>query len=102
MISPTGVPSPAPSSSLELADVPSGTLAELFLTAVENHGAHLAYRYFSDEGGDLEDVGVRNEAAPDEELRARGSELGPGAGEAGPRAVHRRGVFLSADVSQTA
>ena len=38
------------------ADLPSGTLAELFLTAVEKHGSAVAYRYFADEGSDLEDV----------------------------------------------
>ena len=38
------------------ADLPSGTLAELFLTAVEKHGGHLAYRYFPDEGNDLADI----------------------------------------------
>ena len=38
------------------AKLPSGTLAELFLTAVEKHGSRLAYRYFPDEGSDLADV----------------------------------------------
>jgi long-chain acyl-CoA synthetase len=38
------------------ADLPTGTLAELFLTAVEKYGDTLAYRYFPDEGNDLEDV----------------------------------------------
>ena len=38
------------------ADLPTGTLAELFLTAVEKHGDTLAYRYFPDEGNGLEDV----------------------------------------------
>lgn len=38
------------------ADLPTGTLAELFLTAVEKHGSTLAYRYFPDEGAALEDV----------------------------------------------
>ena len=38
------------------ADLPSGTLGQLFLTAVEDHGERLAYRYFSDEGSKLEDV----------------------------------------------
>ena len=38
------------------ADLPSGTLAELFLTAVERHGGHLAFRYFADEGNDLADI----------------------------------------------
>ena len=36
--------------------LPAGTLTELFLTAVDKHGDRLAYRYFSDEGSDLEDV----------------------------------------------
>ena len=38
------------------ADLPSGTLAELFLTAVGKHGGHLAYRYFPDEGNDLANI----------------------------------------------
>ena len=38
------------------ADLPTGTLAELFLTAVENHGDRLAYRYFPEGGNDLEDI----------------------------------------------
>jgi long-chain acyl-CoA synthetase len=38
------------------ADLPTGTLAELFLTAVEKHGDTLAYRYFPDEGAALEDA----------------------------------------------
>ena len=38
------------------ADLPSGTLVELFLTAVEKHGGHLAYRYFLDEGNGLVDI----------------------------------------------
>ena len=38
------------------AVLPSGTLAELFLTAVERHGSRLAYRYFPGEGDHLEDV----------------------------------------------
>ncbi len=38
------------------ADLPTGTLAELFLTAVEKHGSTLAYRYFPDGGSDLEDI----------------------------------------------
>ncbi len=37
-------------------DLPTGTLAELFLTAVEKHGAQVAYRYFPDEGSDLKDI----------------------------------------------
>ena len=36
--------------------LPAGSLTELFLTAVDKHGDRLAYRYFSDEGNDLEDV----------------------------------------------
>jgi len=36
------------------ADLPTGTLAELFLSAVEQHGSRLAYRYFPGEGRDLE------------------------------------------------
>ena len=47
-------------SALERASnpsvLPSGTLAELFLTAVEHYGDRLAYRYFPDEGDRLEDV----------------------------------------------
>ncbi len=38
------------------AELPTGTLAELFLTAVEKHGAEVAYRYFPDEGSDLKDI----------------------------------------------
>ena len=38
------------------ADLPTGTLGELFLTAVEKHGGRLAYRYFPDEGSDLDDI----------------------------------------------
>jgi long-chain acyl-CoA synthetase len=38
------------------ADLPPGTLAELFLTAVEKHGNTVAYRYFPDKGAALEDV----------------------------------------------
>ena len=38
------------------ADLPTGTLAELFLTAVEKHGNTLAYRYFPGEGSDLDDI----------------------------------------------
>ena len=38
------------------ADLPSGTLAELFLTAVGKHGGHVAYRYFPDEGNDLANI----------------------------------------------
>ena len=38
------------------ADLPTGTLAELFLTAVEQHGNTLAYRYFPGEGSDLKDI----------------------------------------------
>lgn len=38
------------------AALPTGTLAELFLTAVEHHGGRLAYRYFPGEGEHLEDV----------------------------------------------
>ena len=38
------------------ADLPAGTLAKLFLTAVEQHGNTLAYRYFPDEGSDLKDI----------------------------------------------
>jgi long-chain acyl-CoA synthetase len=37
-------------------ELPSGTLTELFLTAVEKHGSCLAYRYFPDEGSALEGV----------------------------------------------
>ncbi len=36
------------------AGLPPGTLAELFLSAVEQHGSRLAYRYFPGEGRDLE------------------------------------------------
>jgi long-chain acyl-CoA synthetase len=47
-------------SALERASspsvVPSGTLAQLFLTAVEHHADRLAYRYFPDDGDRLEDV----------------------------------------------
>ena len=53
---PTPVPNAAPNPSPDPADSPTGTLAELFLTAVENHGAHLAYRYFPNEGRDLDGV----------------------------------------------
>jgi len=35
-------------------DLATGTLAELFLSAVEQHGSRLAYRYFPGEGRDLE------------------------------------------------
>ncbi len=56
MSSPAGVPNAAPNAASAPADPPTGTLAELFLTAVENHGANLAYRYFPDEGGDLKGV----------------------------------------------
>ncbi len=56
MSSPAGVPNAAPNAAPDPADPPTGTLAELFLTAVENHGANLAYRYFPDEGGDLKGV----------------------------------------------
>ena len=38
------------------ADIPRGTLAELFLAAVEKHGNSVAYRYFPNEGSDQEDV----------------------------------------------
>ena len=38
------------------ADLPAGTLGELFLQAVEEHGDRLAYRYFPDGGSDLDDV----------------------------------------------
>ena len=38
------------------ADLPTGTLPELFLAAVEKHGDTLAYRYFPDEGNGLEDI----------------------------------------------
>ena len=38
------------------ADIPKGTLAELFLTAVEKHGNSVAYQYFPNEGSDQEDV----------------------------------------------
>ena len=34
-------------------DLPPGTLAELFLAAVEQHGDRLAYQYFPDEGSHL-------------------------------------------------
>lgn len=37
-------------------DLPSGTLAELFLTAVEKHGDRLAYEYFPDEGSGLKGI----------------------------------------------
>ncbi len=37
-------------------DLPPGTLAELFLTAVEKHGDRLAYQYFPDEGRHLEGI----------------------------------------------
>ena len=37
-------------------DIPDGTLAELFLEAVEQHGDRVAYRYFPDEGNELKDV----------------------------------------------
>lgn len=56
MSSPTGIPNAALDSAPAPADAPTVTLAELFLTEVENHGARLAYRYFPDEGGDLEGV----------------------------------------------
>ena len=45
-----------PNAASNPVDSPNGTLAELFLTAVEDHGARLAYRYFPDAGGDLVDV----------------------------------------------
>jgi long-chain acyl-CoA synthetase len=38
------------------AELPSGTLTELFLTAVDTYGDSLAYRYFPDDGTDLKDV----------------------------------------------
>ncbi|MCH7935424.1 MAG: AMP-binding protein, partial [Gemmatimonadetes bacterium] len=38
------------------AELPSGTLTELFVTAVEKHGSRLAYRYFPDEGSALAGV----------------------------------------------
>jgi long-chain acyl-CoA synthetase len=37
-------------------ELPPGTLVELFFAAVESHGERLAYRYFPDEGSDLNDV----------------------------------------------
>ena len=37
-------------------DLPPGTLAELFVTAVEKHGDRLAYQYFPDEGSHLEGI----------------------------------------------
>jgi len=37
-------------------DLPPGTLAELFFTAVENHGDRLAYGYFPDEGSGLKGI----------------------------------------------
>ena len=43
-------------SASDPADLPTGTLGELFLTAVEKHGGRLAYRYFPDEGNDLEGI----------------------------------------------
>ena len=39
-----------------MTDLPTGTLAELFLEAVEKHGSSLAYQYFPDDGSDLKDV----------------------------------------------
>ena len=38
------------------AELPAGTLTELFLSAVEKHGYDLAYQYFPDEGSDLKDI----------------------------------------------
>jgi long-chain acyl-CoA synthetase len=38
------------------ADLSTGTLTELFLTAVEKHGSRVAYRYFPDAGNELVDV----------------------------------------------
>ncbi len=38
------------------AELPAGTLTELFLSAVDKQGDHLAYRYFPDEGTDLKNV----------------------------------------------
>ena len=37
-------------------DLPPGTLAELFLTAVEKYGDRLAYQYFPHEGSHLEGI----------------------------------------------
>ena len=39
------------------ADLPKGTLADLFLDASDRHGDRLAYRYFADSGDDLTDLG---------------------------------------------
>jgi len=47
---------PASDPASDPAALPTGTLAELFLTAVEEHGSRVAYRYFPDEGSDLEGI----------------------------------------------
>ena len=52
-------------------DLPPGTLAELFLTAVEKHGDRLAYQYFPDEGSHLAGITF------DEVLEKTGAPIAP-------------------------
>ena len=54
----------ASSTASDPAALPTGTLAELFLTAVEEHGSRVAYRYFPDEGSDLESVTFDDQKDP--------------------------------------
>ena len=54
------------------AELPSGTLTELFVTAVEKHGSRLAYRYFPDEGSALAGVTFDEALAASKPFRAGG------------------------------